>query len=165
MPDTTTATPFSVWLQLKVNGADIRGESTQPIANAIECLSYDQKVVTARDVSSGTTTGRRQYEPILIRKRVDKTSPLIANALAQNKVVEAVFKFFRPAVDGTRENFYTVRIQTGRILSFRQYSPESLVSAGGVASHLEEVAFVFSTISWTHVPGGVTFEDKSTSPT
>jgi hypothetical protein len=33
-------------------------------------------------------TGRRTYEPIIFRKRVDKTTPLLAKALCNNQVIE-----------------------------------------------------------------------------
>ena len=87
----------TVHLYLKANGSDIKGESTQHSMgrqDSIECTYYEQKVVTAREAGSGQATGRRQYEPLLIRKRIDKASPLIAKALVENQVIEGVFKFF-----------------------------------------------------------------------
>ncbi len=154
----------TVHLYLKANGSDIHGESTQHSLNrenSIECVYYKQSVITAREAGSGMATGRRQYEPLLVRKRIDKSSPLIAKALVENQVIEASFKFFRPnpSGDGTTEQFYTVAIKQGRIASINQYVPDTIVPATSTEPPLEEVSFVFHTISWTYTNGGVTHED------
>jgi type VI secretion system secreted protein Hcp len=154
----------TVHLSLKANGQDIKGESSQTSlgrANTIECTFYQQSVLTAREAGSGMATGRRQYEPLLIRKRIDKSSPLIAKALVENQKIDATFKFFRPnpTGDGTTEQFYSVEIKDGRIASMKQYLPDTIVPASSTEPPLEEVTFVFSTITWTYTNGGVTHQD------
>ena len=154
----------TVHLYLKASGADIKGESTQHSLgreNSIECLYFEQAVKTAREAGSGMASGRRQYEPLLIRKRIDKSSPLIAKALVENQVIEATFKFFRPtpAGDGTTQQFYTIKIEDGRVASQKMYVPDTIVPATSTEPPLEEVSFVFHTISWTFTNGGVTHED------
>ncbi len=154
----------TVHLFLKANGTDIKGESTQHSLgrqDSIECVYYEQAVVTAREAGSGMATGRRQYNPLVIRKRIDKASPLILKALAENQVIEGTFKFFRPnpTGDGTTEQFYTVVIKAGRVASVKQLCPDTLVPATSTEPPLEEISFVFHTIAWTFMQGGVTHED------
>jgi type VI secretion system secreted protein Hcp len=154
----------TVHLFLKANGQDIKGESSQTSlgrGNSIECTYYEQGVLTAREAGSGMATGRRQYEPLLIRKRIDKSSPLLAKALVENAKIDGVFKFFRPnpTGDGTTEQFYSVEIKDGRIASMKQYCPDTIVPASSTEPPLEEVTFVFSTIAWTFTNGGVTHQD------
>jgi len=155
----------AVAMFLKANGTDIAGENTQTSLgreNSIECLYYEQGVSTAREASSGLATGRRQYSPLLIRKRIDKSSPLIFKALATNQVIEAEFKFFRPAPtgDGTTEQFFTVKIKQGRIASAKQFVPDTIIPATSQQPPLEEITFVFHTIEQTYTNGGVTHEDS-----
>jgi type VI secretion system secreted protein Hcp len=154
----------TVHLFLKANGQDVKGESTQTSLGrdkSIECVYYEQRVITAREAGSGMATGRRQYEPLLVRKRLDKASPLIAKALVENQKIDAEFKFFRPSPtgDGTTQQFYTVKIKDGRVASMKQYVPDTIVPASSTEPPLEEIAFVFHTISWTFMDGGVTHED------
>jgi type VI secretion system secreted protein Hcp len=154
----------TVHLYLKANNADIQGESTQTSLgreNSIECLYYDQAVSTAREAGSGMATGRRRYEPIMIRKRIDKSTPLIYKAMAENQKIDGVFKWYRPnpTGDGTTEQFYTVEIKNGRISSVRNYSPDCIDPVSSNMPPLEEVHFVFHTISWTYTNGGITHED------
>ena len=154
----------TVHLYLKANGTDIKGESTQTSLdreNSIECLYFEQAVKTAREAGSGMASGRRQYEPLLIRKRIDKASPLISKALVENQVIEGKFKFFRPnpTGDGTTEQFFTIEVKQGRVASQKLYSPDTIVPATSTEPPLEEVSFVFHTINWTYTNGGVTHED------
>jgi type VI secretion system secreted protein Hcp len=145
----------TVHLYLKANGTDIQGESTQHSLgreNSIECVYYEQAVATAREAGSGMATGRRQYHPLVVRKRIDKSSPLIAKALCNNEVIEGTFKFFRPnpTGDGTTEQFYSVQIRQGRVASIKQVVPDTIEPATSTEPPLEEVAFVFHTIAWTY---------------
>ncbi len=154
----------TVHLYLKASGQDIKGESTQTSLGregSIECVFYSQSIRTAREAGSGMATGRRQYEPILIRKRIDKASPLLFKALAENQTIDAVFKFFRPSPtgDGTTQQFYTVTIKKGRIASYKNYVPDTIEPASSSDPPLEEIEFVFHTISMTYTDGGVTHED------
>ena len=154
----------TVHLFLKINGVEVHGEteSNKPGAkDSIPCVFFDQSVTTARDTASGMTTGRRQYNPILIRKLIDKCSPLLFKALVDNQLVDAVFKFYRPnpVGDGTTEQYYTIEIKNGRIASMRNYLPDTITPSTANLPPLEEVTFVFHTISWTYTNGGVTHQD------
>ncbi len=154
----------TVHLYFKANGVDIQGESTQRSLgreNSIECVYYEQEVMTAREAGSGMATGRRQYKPLTIRKRIDKSTPLIAKALVENQKIDAKFKFFRPnpTGDGTTEQFFTVEIKQGRVAHQKQFVPDTIVPATATDPALEEVSFVFHTISWTYTNGGITHED------
>jgi type VI secretion system secreted protein Hcp len=156
---------LSVHLFLKANGTDVRGNSTQTSLGregSIECVRYEQAVTTARDAGTGMATGRRQYQPILIRKPIDRSSPLLMKALTQNEVIDATFKFFRPnpAGDGTVEQFYTVAITKGRISSVKQFVPDTMEPATSTEPPLEDVSFVFQRISWTFNDGGIVHEDS-----
>ncbi len=154
----------TVHLFLKANGADIKGDSSQTSLGregSIECVYYEQAVKTAREAGSALASGRRQYEPLLIRKRIDKSTPLLARALCNNEVIAGTFKFFRPnpTGDGTTEQFFTVEITNGRINSQKQIVPDTIVPATSTEPPLEEVTFVFHTITWTYENGGVTHQD------
>ena len=150
---------------LKCNGSDVQGESTQTSLereNSIECTAFSHEVVTAREAGSGRATGRRQYKPLMIRKRIDKSSPLIAKALTKNEVIEAVFKFYRPnpTGDGTTEQFFTIAIKEGRVASIRQYLPDTIVPATSTDPPMEEITFVFGNIVETFTDGGIEHEDS-----
>ena len=155
----------TIHLFLKANGMDIRGESTQTSLgrnDSIECYTFEHSVRIAAQAGSGMATGRRQYEPVVIRKSIDKASPLLMKALCNNEVIDCKFLFFRPnpTGDGTTEQFYTVRLKNARISSIRQFVPDVLQAGAAKLPPLEEVAFTFSNIIWLYNNGGVTHEDS-----
>lgn len=154
----------TVHLYLKANGNEVKGESTQTSlgrADSIECVAYEQGVLTTREAATNVITGRRQYSPLKLVKRIDKSSPLLMKALVNNEKIDAIFKFFRPnpAGDGTTEQFYTVELKSGNIASVRQYVPATIHPETANDPPLEEVTLVFRDISWTYTQGGVTHED------
>lgn len=153
----------TVSLFLKSNGQLVQGESTVTSMgreNSIECLYFKDAVLSVQS-GSGPATGRRTYEPIVFRKRIDKSSPLLARALCNNEVIEGTFRFYRPnpAGDGTTQHFFTVEIREGRVASIRRISPDVLDPASAAEPPTEEVTLVFQNITWTYVPGGITHSD------
>jgi len=155
----------TVHLYLKANGTDIKGESTQTSLgrqDSIECTQFSHSVRTARESGSGMATGRRTYEPIKITKRIDKATPLIAKAMANNEKIDAEFKFFRPnpAGDGTTEQFYSVKVTAGRVAAVEWKVEDTMDPASSTRPPEEVVSFVFHTITWTYTQGGIQHEDK-----
>jgi len=154
----------TVHLFLKANGNDIKGESSQTSLGregSIECFSFRDSIRTAREAGSGVATGRRTYEPVIITKRIDKSSPLLAKALCDNETIDGIFKFYRPSPggDGTTEQFFTVEISRGRVSYVNRVSPDTFDPAAAARPPLEEVGFVFHTIKWTYTDGGIEHQD------
>lgn len=154
----------TVHLYLKSNNEDCKGESTQTSLGregSIECLYFCDSVRTAREKGSGMATGRRTFEPIIFRKRIDASSPLLARSLCNNEVVQGVFKFFRPspAGDGTTEHFFTVEIAEGRIAHIKRVSPDTIDPASAEEPPTEEIGIVFHNITWTYESTGASHHD------
>jgi type VI secretion system secreted protein Hcp len=155
----------SVALFLKANGTDVQGESTVTSLgreNSIECLAFEFRVASSISQSvSGVATGRRRYEPIKIRKRIDKSSVLLFRALTLNQRIDAEFRFFRPnpSGDGTTEHFYTITITNGRVAGVAQAVRDVFKSETASDPELEDVTFIFQTIKTTYVNGGIEHED------
>lgn len=155
----------TVHLFLKINGNDVKGESTQTSLgreNSIECIAYEQSVNSAREAATNMVTARRQFSPLKILKRIDRSSPLLLKALSENSKVEGVFKFYRPnpSGDGTTEQFYSVEIKEGNVSSVKEIVPETIQAATAGEPPQEEITFVFKTITWTYTNGGVTHTDS-----
>lgn len=156
----------TVHLFLQANGTEIQGESTQVSLgreNSIECLYFEFRAASTLSTSaSGVATGRRRYEPIKIRKRIDKSSPLLLKAFTQNERIDAIFRFYRPnpVGDGTTEQFYTIEISNGRIVGVGQFVNDVLRPEMANDPPLEEVSFIFHTITWTYENRGVTHQDS-----
>lgn len=156
----------SVHLTLTVNGALVPGESTQTSvgrANTIECVAFDHAatVTTLAAPLQALSGATRRYAPITLRKRVDRSSPLLAKAFVEQGAVEGTFRFYRPSPtgDGTTEMFYAIAVKQARITTFRQFVDDTLAPATAGRPVLEEVSITFHHVEWTYTQGGVTHQD------
>lgn len=101
----------------------------------------------------------RVHHPIRIMKEIDKSSPLLFQALANNEnLVEVYIRFYRPHVTGTYEHFYTIYLENARIVNIEQYA---LPSEG----YSESISFVYERITWIYEPDGIEAMDDWASNT
>jgi type VI secretion system secreted protein Hcp len=138
------------------------GVIQKAFAGYIDVTYFQQKGIAPRDAASGLSTGRRQYNPVVFRKRVDTASPKLEQAFVNNEVLSTVqFRFLKTASDGTTTELYRVDLANAGIGSIDLYSPEELGGDGSGASPglLEELSLVFQTITWTYPDGGITAQD------
>ena len=146
---------------LRAKGATIPTEPSEhefAPKGGTEIFDYSQPA-TVPFTDTGST-GRRSYKPITFRKRIDRASPLIAQALAQNQVVDADFHFFRADEEtGEVSEFFRVAVTRGAVVSFRELVDDALDPARATRPPLEEVGLMFQRIAWTDVVSGVSFED------
>lgn len=156
----------TIELILKASGTQIPGEPTQigggRSDTAIEIVYFEHAVKSLREAGSGMATGRRQFDPIVLHKRIDKSSPLLSKAIVENQRIDATFKFYRPnpSGDGTTEQFYTIEIEDGRIDSIKQVLPDVMIPISTGHPPMEEVRIVFNKITWTFVPTGASHADS-----
>lgn len=149
----------TVHLYLKINGADVQGESSQTSLgreNSIECIYYENTTASDKDAArrqAGLTAGAPSGNTIIIRKRIDKSSPLLIQAVAKNQTALGTFKFFRPnpTGDGTTQQFYTVEFEKGRVESVKQYVPDTISPATSTEPPMEEVIFSYTGISYSYL--------------
>jgi len=152
-----------VWVSGQ-NVGTVLGDSTVTSMDregSIEAIKLEHMVKTHR-AASGEATGERSYDPITITKRIDRSSPILHQALCNNEEVEVTIKFYRPSPsgDGTTEQFYTIRLRHGRISSIRTISPNTVDESTASLPAMEEVSFVFGGITWIYESGGIEFEDE-----
>lgn len=141
-------------------------ETTLERENTIEVLSLTQPQRTAFERATGLATGRRFYEPITFTKRIDRASPKLRQALAQNQVVSGSFRWFRPnPVGGSTQHFFTIEFTNGRIVSVEARLMNTLDPALAGLPPLEEVKLVFNTITWTFEEPGIMFVDTWSATT
>jgi type VI secretion system secreted protein Hcp len=154
---------------LKLKGekqGDIKGSVTQKgRENSIMVIAVNHEIVSPRDAASGLPTGKRMHKPFVITKELDKSSPLLENALVNNEnLTEWELKFWTPSPTGVETQHFTVKLTNANIASIRFHmlnnkNPELMKYA-----EYEEVAFTYQKITWTWTAGGITAEDDWESP-
>ena len=158
----------SIALYLKINGADVQGESSIEKSagvdrgKSIEVLGFQVEAMTPRDVATGrSSVSSRQLLPITITKKIDKSSPLVLQALCQNQTVEGEFKFFRANPDtGSLEHFFTVKFEHGRVTQVKEVVHDIFDQKYMNYAPVETWSFSYGKITWTSVTGKTEFTDE-----
>lgn len=158
------AEPVYLALIGKVVGL-VKGFSSQTSLereDKIECVSFSEGMKTTRETGTRMATGKRIHEPMMIRKRIDCASPLLAQMLCNNEECSGTFDFYRPSPtgDGTTENFFKVHIQEARIGSISRVVPDCLDVTASAEPPTEIITFVYHTITWTYTDGGIEATDN-----
>jgi len=152
-------------LSLSIEGIFIEGESTVASLDregTIECSSFSFEGSMDYSPTDFRITDRPKFSPIVIKKRIDKTTPLLIRALFDHQTVDtASFRFFRPSLGGASdvEHFYTVLGEKGYVLNLKQISEDAIVAGEKAPPMMEEISFGFHEITWTYEIGGATHKE------
>ncbi len=158
---------LNAYLSLKgQKQGDIKGSVTQKGREGkIMVIAVSHEVMSPRDAASGLPTGKRMHRPFVITKELDKSTPLLMNALVNNENISTwELQFWQPSPTGAEKQHYTIKLTNANIASinFRMLNnknPELMK----YAEH-EEIAFTYQKIEWTWVDGGIMALDDWEDP-
>ncbi len=165
----TSATDPDPGLTSTVAFLTIRGETQGDIEGGVRQAGREGSIAVTgvrhdiespRDAASGLPTGKRQHSPLVVLKQVDKSTPLLYHALANNEsLTEVSLKFYRTVRDGKEQQYYTIDLTNASIASIK------LVADTETAGNLiEEISLTYQKITWTWQDGGITAEDDWETP-
>jgi type VI secretion system secreted protein Hcp len=155
---------------LKLKGqkqGDIKGSVTQKGREGkIMVIAVSHEITSPRDAASGLPTGKRMHKPFVITKELDKSSPLLYNALCNNEnITEFELQFWTPQTGavggaGTEKQHYTVKLTNASIADIKftmlnNKNPELMRYA-----EYEEIAFTYQKIEWIWNDGGIMSTDN-----
>jgi type VI secretion system secreted protein Hcp len=159
---TVTLLPFSeahaalnAYLNLKgQKQGDIKGSVTKKgNEGAIQVIAVSHEIVSPRDAASGLPTGKRQHKPLVIRKQIDKSTPVLNSMLVNNENIQSwELGVYMPNAKGSESLGYTITLTDASIASIRM-----ITDADG--NLFEEVTFTYKKIEWTWTDGGITAMD------
>jgi type VI secretion system secreted protein Hcp len=141
-------------------GSTLRGrEGTIPV------LAVCHRLRTPRDVVSGQPSGRRQHDPIVVTKEVDRSTPLLVDALLHNAaLVTWRLDVFAPDTFGRLVPAYAIELTRPQVTEVTLL-PDDLDTAAVIPRlPRETVAFVYERITWTWRDGNVTTSDTWVDP-
>lgn len=110
------------------------------------------------DASAG---GHRVHTPLIITKVVDKSTPLLNNALAsQELLTECRLDCYRTAVAGGLELFYSIHLEDALVQRVQIYSPHCQDESQAHLTQMEQVCFTYKRIRWEHRVAGTSGSDS-----
>jgi type VI secretion system secreted protein Hcp len=158
------AAALTAYVSIRADGTDLQCETSNPaFQNHAEAIAVATNVILPVS-GSGQVTGSRQHAPIRITKRLDKCTPLLAQALVSGQQVDAVIKLVRPEQDGTVVHYFTIEITRGRLVGQSLVLPDTLDASTADLPALEHLSFTFQTITWRSVLEGNEATDNLQTP-
>ena len=154
---------------LKLKGqkqGEIKGSVTQKGREGkIMVIAVSHEILSPRDTASGLPTGKRMHKPFVITKELDKSTPLLYNALVNNEnIPEWELQFWQPSATGSEKQHYYIKLTNANIASIDFRMPNNKHPDLMKFSEYEEIAFTYQKIEWTWVDGGITAMDDWESP-
>jgi type VI secretion system secreted protein Hcp len=149
---------------LKVKGSkqgDIKGSVTRKgLEGQIQVIAVTHEIISPRDAASGQATGKRQHKPIVITKEIDRSTPLLRQALVTNEhLTDWLLQFFKTMPDGTERCYFTIKLTDVSIASASFMMPNTENPATKNIPEYEELAFTYRKIEWTWTDGAITAQD------
>lgn len=92
------------------------------------------------------------FQPISIRKPIDKSSPLLSQALTSSEILTCDFAFYRTSMNGGLELYYKIKLTDASIVDLNCFYPNSITH--NQAQPEESVSFRFKSVTWEHVVAG-----------
>ena len=143
-PGSAPASPDAIAGTLAISGAQ-HGD----FGTGLKITGYTHEIVSPRDAATGQATGKRQHKPFTITKELDKSSPLLLQAIYTNETLTSVLiGLLLPS----GQPMATVTLTNAHVSDSVQHGPT------------EEISFVYQKITWTWVDGGITAEDDWATP-
>lgn len=142
----------------------LRGEIQGPIEGDVKQVGREGSIVVIA-FSHGlaaTTDGRkftRAHEPVTCTKPIDKATPRLGRAWADNEALTQFrLDFWRPSQSGQEVQYYTVELSNARITAIRQEMLNNKYPENMKHEVREHVSFTYQKITWTWQDGGITSE-------
>ena len=124
--------------------------------------SFTFSLTSPRDVATGQASGKRQYQPIVVRKHWGEASPQIYAATVTNEVLPTVLiEFVATDAKGLQEVDHSFTLTNATISAVRDFT-ESVQSSNQL-DELDEISFTFQKIE-VKDKSGKTLDDNWAAP-
>lgn len=139
----------------KAQGLISAGCSTQDsMGNKYQTAHTDEIMVLScnHNMANVGNINKPTHHPIIISKNIDKSSPLLAQALSSREEINCIISFYRVSPYGKQEKFYSISMSGGIIADLTFEMPHAILLHD--AEPQEHVAIRYRDITWTHHSAG-----------
>lgn len=133
--------------------------------NEILVQAVKHVVTVPTDPQSGQPTGQRAHKPLTVTTALNKSSPLLYNALSNGEMLPNVeLKWYRTSVDGTQQHFFTTQLTDATIVNIDLRMPHAQDPDQTAYTQLMDIAFAYRKIDWKHEVSGTEGSDDWRAP-
>ena len=118
---------LNAYLHLKgQKQGEIKGSVTQKgREGTIMVIAANHEIMSPVSTSSGTAVGKRVHKPLVIVKELDKSSPVLYQAMVNNELLSAELNFFGISMNAQETKIYTVVLSNALITDIRFSLPNT----------------------------------------
>jgi type VI secretion system secreted protein Hcp len=157
-------TPAYVWFK-DDQGSEIKG-SVQIAGREGSCevMEFAHNLHIPTDPHNGRLTGVRMHSPVTLVKSYDAASPYLYKACCEGQTLkEVVIKWYTIDDTGTEKEYFIHKLEDAKVASMKAHMPNTKDPEKERYVHLEEVALVYSKITWTYPDGSLEYVDSWTA--
>ncbi|WP_114194786.1 Hcp family type VI secretion system effector [Edaphovirga cremea] len=111
-------------------------------------LNHEDQILIYNLSHSITRAQHVNHNPVVIKKPIDKSSPLLGVAISENELLDAEFYFYRTSQDGAQELYYSVKLIGATITELAALHPHNITHTG--AQPQETLSLRYKSITWQH---------------
>ena len=127
--------------------------------------AFDHIVTIPRDPQSGQPAGQRVHKPFVFTAALDKSTPLLYNALTSGEVLTNVeMRWYRTSIAGKQEHFFTMKLEDAIIVDINAQMPHCQDPATQDFTQLIQVSLSYRKITWSHDVAGTEGSDDWRAP-
>lgn len=132
---------------LKIEGTTTKSFNPEVPSGVLRVKADSAGIISPRDAASGLPTGKRQHKPFVITKELDKSTPLLTKALANNEALrEMTLTFFQAMGDGSVRLTRQAKFTGVKIMSVKR-SPAN--PSGKDTMEYVELHIGYQKVEWT----------------
>jgi type VI secretion system Hcp family effector len=134
----------------------LKGESTRAKwAEHLVGMGLDFEAKTPTAAARTVATGKTQYQPLAITRRVGVASPQLFQALATNEILATVaLKFVALSAEGAEEVYYTITLKNAMVVALSQFLGPPDGAWPLPLGLMETVSLRYQSITLEHLKGG-----------
>lgn len=153
--------PAFMWIK-DDQGNEVKGSvKIEGREGSIEVQQFEHELRIPTDPHTGQPAGIRQHEMLKLVKQYDSSSPLLYKACANGQnLKEVIIRWYTIDDTGGEVEYFTHKLENAKITSVRPFMPHTKDLSKERFTHLEEVAFSYSSITWTYVDGNIEYTDS-----
>jgi type VI secretion system secreted protein Hcp len=122
--------------------------------NEITVAGFNDEIEIPTDPHTGLPLGGVIHKGVTILKYLDKSSPLLMQALVTGESLQIKIRFFRVSMVGTREHYFSIEYEDCKIAEIKTIHLNSSDPDNAHFTTLEEVTFTYQKVTKTHEIAG-----------
>jgi type VI secretion system secreted protein Hcp len=142
--------PSALYYSNGIKGSNpIRGRE-----DSSEVVEFNHNLRIPLDAHMGTISGKRVHSPVTVTKEIDTASPMLYQACAEGRTLDALtVEWYRINDQGNEERYFSHTLKNVKVAEIEAVLPNTKDPAKERLTHLEKVSLMYEQIEWRHEEG------------